>query len=157
MPRVSKGTRTNRKLKPDTLPARYEPAFLQRMDGRTELARVLKQRFDCIAEDLGGIDALSNIKASLLERFIFLEGTLADIEYNMTAGADPKARAELIARWIQGCNAIAIRLFRHVGFEVHPPSLPLQPQHPRHAEIGSGGDTAPERAQEKPEGEHADA
>lgn len=115
MPRVSQGTRTNGKTKPSTLPEAFVPGFLERMDGRSELCRALKARYDGLADDLGGAVELSGIKASLLERFVFLEASLVRIESDVTT-ADTKTAAELMSRWVQMCNSL-LGFARLLGIE----------------------------------------
>lgn len=125
MPRVSRGTRTNRKTKPQGLPRSYEQGFLNKLDRRTEIARQLKHSYTAIADDLGGEEQLSHVKRSLVERFVFLEAVLQGIERNIAqtrinaveeVAKDParreelqreavKAEAELISRWIQAVNS----------------------------------------------------
>lgn len=125
MPRVSRGTRINTHHKPGELPTRYAPGFIATLDGRTELARLLRLRFDTIACDLGGADSLSSIKSSLLERFIWLEATLSRIEADLAATADPKASAELLSRWIQGCNSL-LGIAKTLGIERQMQSVSLK-------------------------------
>jgi len=101
MPRVAK---RRRKLKP-ALPKLFQPGFIDELDCRTLMARALRQRFESIAADLGGIDALSTIKASLIERFVFLEAVLLRMEAALANTDDAKASAEVVARWVQSVNA----------------------------------------------------
>ncbi|MCG3774701.1 MAG: hypothetical protein JW395_1525 [Nitrospira sp.] len=115
MPRVSQGTRTNAKHKAETLPTSFQAGFITALDGRTELARGLKERFESIATDLGGLHELSNIKASLVERFCWLEASLSKIEHDM-ASADTKTSSELLARWVQGCNSL-LGIARTLGID----------------------------------------
>lgn len=103
MPRRSKGTRVNRKLKPQTLPDKFTPGFTAELDNRTLLSRALRQRFEAIAADLGG--DLSNLKASLLERYVWLEALMCRIEGELATADDPNELAATLARWIQLCNA----------------------------------------------------
>ena len=103
MPRESKGTRVNRKLKPQTLPAKFTPGFTAELDNRTLLSRALRQRFEAIAADLGG--DLSNLKASLLERCVWLEALMCRIEGELATADDPQELPATLARWIQLCNA----------------------------------------------------
>lgn len=105
MPRTSKGTRTNRKLKPETLPAKFQAGFLSTLDGRTELARALRANRQAIVDDIGGEADLSHVKNALVERFVWLEGILQTIEHEMAAGTINKSEA--LGRWIQGLNAMS--------------------------------------------------
>lgn len=102
--------------KPQTIPLRFEPNFIAKLDQRTEIARLLRDRFEGIADDLGGADELSGIKASLLERFVFLEATLSRLETDLTTSDDAKTASEIMARWIQGSNAL-LGIARTLGIE----------------------------------------
>src|SRR4029450_6286737 len=96
MPRESKGTRTNRKLKAATLPAKFNPNFVDTLDGRSLLARALRQRFQAIAGDLGGECELSALKSSLLERLVWLEAMLSKIESDLATSGDAKTVNEVL-------------------------------------------------------------
>ena len=148
MPRQSKGTRTNRRTKPDKAPAKFEPGFLLRLDQRTELARVLRDRYDAVAADLGGEDELSTIKAGLVERYVWLESIIQGTEHQLALiqqGDDPAAAAraggELVSRWIQAVNAL-LGIGKTLGIErrmandpwmalksTPPPTAPVEPKH----------------------------
>jgi hypothetical protein len=116
MPRVykPKTDRKNGKHKPSAVPPEYAPGFIAKLDGRTEVAHVLKQRFDCIASDLGGEAELSHFQRSLVERAVFLEAVLQDMEHTLataskaTNGDKAAAKAtsaDLIGKWVQATNA----------------------------------------------------
>src|SRR5262245_26361411 len=105
MARVGKGTRTNRKRKPAELPAKFAPGFVGTLDGRSLLARALRQRFEAIASDLGGEGELSALKVSLLERLVWLEAMLSKIESDLAGTTDAKAVSEILSRWIQAVNS----------------------------------------------------
>jgi hypothetical protein len=105
MPRVSKGTRTNRKTKRENLPTKFRPGFVGSLDGRSLIARALRKRFEQIATDLGGQSDLSALKSSLLERLVWLEAMLCKIESDLGATTDAKATAEILSRWIQAINS----------------------------------------------------
>lgn len=108
MPRTykRKTERPYKSGKPQALPTAYAPGFLKQLDQRTELCRALRERFDSVAVDLGGAGELSGIKSSLLERFVFLEATLVRLEADMAEADDAKVASEIMARWIQACNAL---------------------------------------------------
>src|SRR4051812_3175277 len=92
------------KPRPMTLPDRYVPGFLAKLDGRTEIAQRLRANYVAIAEDLGGEPQLSHVKASLVERFVFLEAVLNKIENDLAT--DPLGTANQLGRWIQGLNSL---------------------------------------------------
>jgi|SRR6516225_1941852 hypothetical protein len=103
---LPKTDRRNVSHKLQELPSTYTPGFVQTLDQRTEIARLLRERYAGIACDLGGLAQLSGIKASLLERFCFLEATLAKLEADMAKAPDAKTASEVMGRWIQACNAL---------------------------------------------------
>ena len=105
MTKTSKGTRKNRKHKPG-IPTKFEPGFVARLDGRTEIYKALRERFDDLADDLGGVADLSGIKRSLLERFVWLEVTLTTIEAGMATADDVKSMGDILPRWIQATNSL---------------------------------------------------
>lgn len=104
-----------RTKKTNTLPTRYEKGFLSRLDGRTEIARELRAAFDEIVADQGGVDGLSHVRRSLVERFCWLEAVLRSLELRI-AEADKAETAELLSRWIQGLNSLT-GLARTLGLE----------------------------------------
>jgi hypothetical protein len=71
-----------------TLPRAARPGWLKRMDGRSTLTRELHERLAAIADDLGGLDQVSAIERSLIERFIHSEGLAAQIEEAARDGED---------------------------------------------------------------------
>lgn len=101
--------------KQNTLPAKYEKGFLSRLDGRTEIARELRQSFDEIVSDQGGIEGLSHVRRSLVERFCWLEAVLRSLELRI-AEADKAETADLLSRWIQALNSL-VGLGRTIGIE----------------------------------------
>jgi hypothetical protein len=112
MPRTAKGIRRNRKHKPG-VPAKFEPGWLAKMDGRTELAKQLRQSYDAVVDDLGGPTEIGHVKHSLVERFVFLEAVLLGIEGQLAAARTAtdekearKTEAELIGRWVQAVNSL---------------------------------------------------
>lgn len=87
------------------LPVKYEPGFLLRMDGRTELARSLMLTYNSVIDDLGGTVDLPYVKLALVERYVFLEEFLRQLEQKIAkSGAvnDPK----LLGVWTQGVNSL---------------------------------------------------
>ncbi|MHC4400187.1 MAG: hypothetical protein ACYTG0_10950 [Planctomycetota bacterium] len=96
-------------------PKKYEPGFLAKMDGRTEVAKILKDRFEEITDDLGGTVAVSRIKLTLVERFIWLESRLVGMELEMAQGDAQKAK-EMMGKWVYGVNAL-VGLAKVLGIE----------------------------------------
>jgi hypothetical protein len=115
--------RKSRKTKLVTLPAEYARGFIYALDRRTELARAVKEQFLAIAEDLGGLNSLSTIKRSLVEKFVWLSQVMNRLEGDMAQTTDPKASGELVARWTQAVNSLQ-GLARALGTERRASSMP---------------------------------
>lgn len=112
MPQATTTKRRNRSRRPG-LPAKYEPGWLAKLDGRTELAKQLRQSYVAVVDDLGGASEIGHIRHSLIERFVFMEAVLLGIEGQLaqvrTATDEREARkteAELIGRWISAVNSM---------------------------------------------------
>jgi len=56
-----------------TIPAEFEARFLEHLDGRSRVARIIRERLGAVADDQGGEDQMSYAKRSLLRRAIWLE------------------------------------------------------------------------------------
>lgn len=82
----AKGSGTSRKRV--TVPKYARPGWLRRMDQRSRTARALSTRLVGIADDLGGLDHLSGIQRSLLERFIHAEALAVNLEENARDGTE---------------------------------------------------------------------
>jgi len=110
-----------REHKQSTLPAKYQKGFLNRLDGRIELARELRFAYAELTDDLGGIDTLSHVKRALAERFIWLEAILRGIERKIADlnGDDAEESGKLLSRWIQATNGLT-GLARTLGIERQP-------------------------------------
>lgn len=121
MPHVSKGTRVNRKTKPQVLPAKFRAGFLTVLDKRTELARALRANYAAIVLDTGGPQDLSHLKSALIERAFWLEAILQDLEHGMATGTIDKAEA--LGRWIQAVNSLS-GLCRVLGVERKARAMP---------------------------------
>lgn len=107
MPRTytKKTDREYKSSKVQAVPEKFQRGFLAALDGRTDLAKALRQNFETIVKDCGGADELSHVKSSLIERFVWLEAILQSIEHEMAAGTIDKTEA--IRRWIQAVNSLS--------------------------------------------------
>ncbi|MDQ2069060.1 hypothetical protein [Natronospira bacteriovora] len=70
------------------LPPRYRPDWIEKMDGRTTLARVVNERYETLANDLGGIEVLSYQKRSLCKRAIWMEAIIEQQEAALSRGEE---------------------------------------------------------------------
>lgn len=103
----------NRKI--TTLPERYSKGFLDKLDGRIEIARELKAAYEEVTSDLGGVDSLSHVKRALVGRFVWLTAILRGIEKQI-AEADEGQAGELLGKWVQGLNSLT-GLARAIGMD----------------------------------------
>lgn len=92
------------KKKRTRIAAKYEPGFLQTLDGRLEVAKILNSAFNEVTDDMGGKDTLCHTQLALAERFVFLVYVLRSIETRIAL--NPKESDELLSRWIQGLNSL---------------------------------------------------
>lgn len=95
------GARTERRK---ALPERYEVGFLREFDRRTELYQRLSSIYETILEDVGGAESIAHTRLALIERFVFLEAVLQELEQDIAK--NPKASEEKLSRWIQGLNSL---------------------------------------------------
>ena len=70
------------------IPTRYSADWLEKLDGRTTLARAVNERYESLATDLGGIDALSYQKRSLCKRAIWMEAIIEQQEAALARGQE---------------------------------------------------------------------
>jgi hypothetical protein len=69
-----------------TLPDKYTPDFVARLDGRTTIARAIRDRIGAIESDMGGGDSLSHARRSLVRRVVWLEAIIENAEQRLAAG-----------------------------------------------------------------------
>lgn len=69
-----------------TIPDRYSPDFAERLDGRTSIARAIRERIEAIESDCGGADSLSHARRSLIRRVVWLEAIIEHSEQRLAAG-----------------------------------------------------------------------
>ena len=103
------------RYKTEEVPAKYTKNFIQKLDGRYQLARELRANFEELTNDLGGADSLSLVRRTLAERFVWLSAILRGIEGQL-AEADETKAGELLGRWTQAVNT-AIGLGKVLGLE----------------------------------------
>jgi hypothetical protein len=85
-----------------SIPAKYRPDFIERVDRRTVLGRAVFNRFHAVVADLGGEEALSTIKRSHVRRLVTLECMIEGIECRALAGEDVDAGSwtALLNSWL---------------------------------------------------------
>lgn len=97
-----------------SLPAKFTPGFMKRLDGRQALAVRLRTSFDNIVEDLGGEQNLTYTRLVMIERFVFLEAMIANWEAQVAT--EPDAADALVGRMVQATNSLQ-GLARVIGYE----------------------------------------
>ena len=101
-----------KKLKVSTPPKRYKAGFLKELHHGCIAFRSMNTSYEEIMSDMGGEDGLSHVQVCLVERFVFLEFTLRQIELQIAK--DPRKSEAKIGGWIQGLNTL-IGLARTIG------------------------------------------
>ena len=74
--------------KSSEIPDRYSADWLQRLDGRTSIARVICDRLEELQNDLGGRDGLSYQQRSLTKRAIWMEAIIEQQELALARGEE---------------------------------------------------------------------
>jgi hypothetical protein len=69
-----------------TIPDKYSPDFAERLDKRTSIARAICGRIEAIETDMGGAEALSHARRSLVRRVVWLEAIIEHTEQRLAAG-----------------------------------------------------------------------
>jgi hypothetical protein len=70
------------------LPQRYSADWIEKLDGRTTLARVVQSRLAELQADLGGLHALSYQERSLTRRAVWLEALIESREAALARGEE---------------------------------------------------------------------
>lgn len=100
------------------IPDQYSPDWLEKMDGRTNVARIVRHRLGALESDLGGRDALSYQQRSLCKRAIWTEAVIEQHETSLARGEDVD-----IGRLTQATNSL-IGLFKTLGLERRSRDVP---------------------------------
>lgn len=93
------------------LPKAARAGWMSRQDNRERDARERNAHYVSIATDLGGIENLSMLKRSLLERFIHAQAIVAQIEGDMR-----ECRSVDIAHYVMVTDRV-IRLAQALGLD----------------------------------------
>jgi hypothetical protein len=93
--------------KPSSVPAKYKPGFIRRLDKRTRVARVMEGMLSQLQDALGG--DLSYQERSLCERIVHLEALIRTDEAKLREGKDVDQGS-----YRQNINAL-VGLYRTVG------------------------------------------
>ena len=100
-----------------SIPERYTPDFMDRLDKRTVLGKAVVDRYSAVLEDLGGEENLSNIKCSLVRRFTWFEVAIEGMECRAAQGEEID-----VGSWTQLVNSW-LGIARMLGLERRPRSV----------------------------------
>ena len=104
--------------KTSELPERYSEDWLAKLDGRTAIARVIRDRLEDLQTDLGGRDQLSYQQRSLAKRAIWMEAVIEQQEIALSRG-EPVDQGKLT----QAVNSL-IGLLKTLGLERKARDIP---------------------------------
>lgn len=93
------------------LDATYEPSFLDELDGRCKVAKLIRGRFVALVSDQGGLTNLSYQRQSLCWRFLHLESWIEGQEQALAEGKKVDA-----ARYLAALNSY-VGLLARLGLE----------------------------------------
>jgi hypothetical protein len=96
------------------IPDRYTPDFAEQLDKRTTIAKAIRGRIEAIETDLGGAEALSHARRSLVRRVVWLEAIIEHSEQRLAAGEGIDLGDHTRA------VATLISLYRLLGLERRP-------------------------------------
>ena len=94
-----------------TIPDKYAPDFVERLDRRTTVAKVILGRIEAIEADMGGPEELSHARRSLVRRAAWLEAVIEGNEQQLASGGGIDVGAHT-----QALNSL-LGLYRLLGLE----------------------------------------
>ena len=94
---------------PRLMPVRYREDFAAVMDGRSRLAREVRDRLSALVADLGGEDALSHAQRSLCQRAVWLELCIEHEETRIAEGGGSRHCAAHTASRRPACEFTGAR------------------------------------------------
>lgn len=93
------------------IPSKYSADWLEKLDGRTTLARAVNDRYHHLTTDLGGIDRMSYQRRSLCKRIVYMECVIEQQEAALSRGEEVDQ-----GRLTQAVNTL-IGLLKTVGLD----------------------------------------
>ena len=97
--------------KAQDMPERFQQGWLEALDSRTALAKLMRDRYAALTDDLGGADRLSYAQRSLCERALWLEYWLASQERELATGQPFD-----VGKWVQAANSLQ-GIYSKLGLE----------------------------------------
>lgn len=93
------------------IPQRFTHDWLDKLDGRTNVAKSLQQRHTALLSDLGGEHSLSYQRLSLTKRAIHMEALIEQQEQSLASGEDVDT-----GKLTQSINSL-IGLYKTLGLD----------------------------------------
>ena len=93
------------------VPPKFTHDWLDKLDGRTNMAKSLQQRHSALMADLGGQSALSYQRLSLTKRAIHMEALIEQQESSLARGEDVDT-----GKLTQSINSL-IGLYKTLGLD----------------------------------------
>jgi len=84
-----------------TIPDKYQTGWLDELDSRTAIAKDMRERYQTLTDDLGGLPKLSYQQRSLCERSLWLEYWLASQERILASNGEFD-----VGKWVQAANGL---------------------------------------------------
>ena len=88
-------------MKSTQIPDKCSDGWLSELDSRTSIAKEMRERFQLLTNDLGGVKKLSYQQRSLAERALWLEYWLACQERDLASGEEFD-----VGKWVQAANSL---------------------------------------------------
>lgn len=100
------------------IPPKFTPDWLEKLDGRTSLARAVNDRYHDLTQDLGGNDRMSYQRRSLCKRIVYMECVIEQQEAALSRGEEVDQ-----GRLTQAVNTL-IGLLKTVGLDRQARDVP---------------------------------
>lgn len=100
------------------IPGRYSADWIERLDGRTSIAKAVSERLHALTNDLGGVESLSYQQRSLCKRAIWMEAIIEQQEAELARGGEVDQ-----GRLTQAVNSL-IGLLKTLGLERRAREVP---------------------------------
>jgi hypothetical protein len=104
-----------------TLPRRYRPDFMARLDKRTIFGQAIYDRYQRVTTDLGGIESLSTLQQSLVRRLTWFEVMIEGMECRMAQGEqiDIGSWTQLVNTWLGIARTLGLERKAKRGKSLH--------------------------------------
>jgi hypothetical protein len=123
--------------KSSEIPARCSEQWIEKLDGRTQIARIIRDRLEELQTDLGGPAQLSYQEKSLTKRAIWLEAVIEQQEIALSKGEEIDQ-----GKLTQAVNSL-IGLLKALGLERRAAEVPTIAEYCREFDARRQSEAAP--------------